>query len=576
MDVPSSAPEMSSPFQSFPEPLSNPEPSTQPNSASDWQSRYSWMVALQATSMRLLASLDLDVLLSEIIHSALDLFRADGATVLLPQNKLGDFYIAKSQHLPEKIAQTRHIKSGEGVVGWVAQNRQTILLTSSSQVALYGAVPDDQISSSLVIPILLPPSNGIDQFLGVLTISRQLAKLPFAPSDKLVADLFSQHVAIALRNAQNYRQAQRRVVQSDNLAEISRALISMLNVNDVLSTLMLKAVELLHCESGSLLLIDEETQEMVFKVAVGPASKIVIDTRLPKGVGIVGTVATSGKPLIVNDAKSDPRHFGDVDATTDLKTQTLLCVPLINKEHILGVIEVINREDGQPFDDDDMQLLAAYATQGTIALENAQLYSQLKRSFTDTVRVIANAVEARDPYTAGHTLRVTRYAMEIARELGWSEQQLEWLEIGGLLHDIGKVGVPDLILRKPSGLTDEEYTEMKRHPIVGVKMLEGVGALRPILPYILYHQERYDGHGYPFGLSKNEIPIEGRLLAVVDTFDAMTSDRPYRKGLSEEQALAEIKRNRGTQFDPKIADAFIRVKEREKLSMPKLMGPSSD
>jgi putative nucleotidyltransferase with HDIG domain len=563
MDTESSASEMSSPFDSFPEPLSSPEPFVLSDSVSDLKTRYVSMVALQATGMRLAASLDWDSVLSRAIESALDLFKADGVSIILARENSSELYIAKSHHLSPLVSQTRCIRCDEGVIGWVAQHHQPLLLTSNFQVSRYGSVPNENISSSMVVPIFLSLHHGKRILFGVLTISRHIGKAFYSAGDIEVANIFCAQVALGLNNAQHYRYAQRRVAQTQSLSEISRALISTLNVDEVLRTLMLKAVELLHCESGSLLLIDEATRELVFKVAVGPASQKLVDRRLPMTVGIVGAVATSGKPLIVNDAKSDPRHYDNVDAATELTTRTLLCVPLINKQRILGVIEVVNRASGRLFDEDDLQLLSAYAAQGTIALENAQLYSQLKHSFTDTVRVIANAVEARDPYTAGHTLRVTRYAIETARELGWTEQQMEWVEIGALLHDIGKVGISDFILRKPSHLTREEYNEMKQHPIVGVKMLEGVAALRPILPYILYHQEHYDGSGYPFGLAKDEIPIEGRLLAVVDTFDAMTSDRPYRKGLSDQAAVDEIRRNRGTQFDPEVADAFIRIKDRE-------------
>jgi HD-GYP domain-containing protein (c-di-GMP phosphodiesterase class II) len=133
------------------------------------------------------------------------------------------------------------------------------------------------------------------------------------------------------------------------------------------------------------------------------------------------------------------------------------------------------------------------------------------------------------------------------------------------LHDIGKIGIADMILHKPNSLTMGEYTEMQQHPVVGAQMLKGVAALRPVLPCILFHQERYDGKGYPFGFAGEEIPIEGRLLAVADTFDAMTSDRPYRKALSEEEALDEIVRNRGTQFDPEMVDALLGVQQRGRL-----------
>lgn len=356
---------------------------------------------------------------------------------------------------------------------------------------------------------------------------------------------------------------QQRAAQLQNLIEISRALTASLEVDVVLLAIVEKAVELLRCQTGSLLLVDEDTKELVFKVALPPAGEQLIDTRLPLGVGIVGAVARDGKPLIVNDAKADPRHYSGIDASTTLTTQSLLCVPLISKGRVIGVVEVMNKMNGTLFDEEDSQSLAAFATQGAIALENARLYSELKRAFTETVRVMTNAIEARDPYTRGHTERVTHLALGIARELGWSRERLETLEIGALVHDIGKIGVSDSILRKPARLTKQEYAKMKTHPVLGAAMLEGVSMLRPILPYILYHQERYDGTGYPFGLKGTEIPVEGRLLAVVDTFDAMTSDRPYRKGLSQEVAIAEIVRHRATQFDPDIVDALLRVFNRE-------------
>jgi putative nucleotidyltransferase with HDIG domain len=321
----------------------------------------------------------------------------------------------------------------------------------------------------------------------------------------------------------------------------------------------------LNCEAGSILLIDPETNELVFRVVTGPASEHLEGTRLPRDVGIAGEVVRTGKPLIVNNVQSDPRHYKEIDHRTSHSTLMLLAVPLVTRDRILGVIEVLNKKGGVPFNDEDCAALTALAVPSAIALENAQLYSDLRQAFMDTVRVIANAVEARDPYTAGHTSRVTRIASEIARELQWSREQLENLEIGALLHDIGKIGVPDMILRKPDSLTSDEYVAMQQHPVVGTQMLKGVSILQPALAYILYHHERYDGTGYPFGLSGKEIPIEGRLLTVADTFDAMTSDRPYRQALSHEEALAEIVRHRGTQFDPEIVDALLRAYEHGRL-----------
>ena len=184
---------------------------------------------------------------------------------------------------------------------------------------------------------------------------------------------------------------------------------------------------------------------------------------------------------------------------------------------------------------------------------------QLHQAYLDTVTAVANAIEARDPYTRGHTGRVTALARAIAHQMGWSEEQLSSLEIGGLLHDVGKIGVSDAILRKPGPLSAAEYAEIKAHPEAGKRMLQGISYLESAIPGVLYHHERYDGQGYPYQLPGSEIPLAGRIMAVADAFDAMTSDRPYRRAMSPQTAVAELERGGGTQFDPEVVVAFMRA-----------------
>ncbi len=513
---------------------------------------------------RLAAILQWNPLLQEILETAILLADAHGASLILADEFRGDLYIAASRHLPPQIVKDTRINMGEGIAGWVAENREPLLVIGPVEEGRYPhfyAKPA-QIGSAICVPLIPPATDPQTPVAGVLIVSRRTGAPPLSQDELHLLLALSAQAAIALQNARQYQQMQRRAAQLQNLIEISREMATSLNIDQVLLQIMEHAVQLLRAQSGSLLLIDEETQELTFKVALGPAGTILRDTRLPPGVGIAGAVVRDGKPVILNDAKADPRHYGGVDESTSLTTQKLVCVPLISKSRTIGVLEVINKIDGTPFTEEDADMLAVFALEGAIALENARLYSELKQAFTDTVRVIANAVEARDPYTSGHTERVTQFAIETAKELGWTPEQIEILEIGALLHDIGKIGVSDAILRKPGRLTPAEYTEMKKHPVVGANMIEGVRLLRPILAYVLYHQERYDGTGYPFGLKGNDIPVEARLLPVVDTFDAMTSNRPYRKKLTPEDAIAEIIQYRGTQFDPVIVDAFLRVYNR--------------
>ena len=172
---------------------------------------------------------------------------------------------------------------------------------------------------------------------------------------------------------------------------------------------------------------------------------------------------------------------------------------------------------------------------------------------------LSAAIESRDPYTRGHSVRVTTLAEAVARWLGWTEARLETLQIGGALHDIGKLTVPGRILSKPASLTADELATIRTHPVSGARLIEPINSVRPALPYVLHHHERWDGDGYPHRLRGDAIPVEARVLAVADAFDAMTSDRPYRRALTEQDALREVERCAGNQFDPVLANAFLSV-----------------
>ena len=187
---------------------------------------------------------------------------------------------------------------------------------------------------------------------------------------------------------------------------------------------------------------------------------------------------------------------------------------------------------------------------------------QIERLFLDGLSALAAAIEARDRYTGGHVARVTSYALSTGTEMGMNEQQMWNLWLGSLFHDVGKLAIPDAILNKPGPLTDEEYDEIKKHPELGVQIVERISFLVPASRGILHHQERWDGKGYPGGLKAEEICVEGRILAVADAFDAMLTDRPYRAGCSEELAVEELKRCSGTQFDPSVVAAFLQAREK--------------
>ncbi|NJL73482.1 MAG: HD domain-containing protein [Candidatus Competibacteraceae bacterium] len=253
--------------------------------------------------------------------------------------------------------------------------------------------------------------------------------------------------------------------------------------------------------------------------------------------------------MLTYDAADDDR-FESGASIISQNISSAMCVPLNYQAERLGVIYVDTRGTTNAFVNTDLELLVALAAPSAIAIKNAQYVNMLERSYQDTLTALANAVELRDHYTVGHTWRVTNFALEMARELGWNEDKLREVQMGGVLHDVGKIAIPDAILGKTSKLTDEEYAVIKIHPEKGAQLLQDIERLHPLIPYCLYHHERYDGRGYPYGLGGDDIPLEGRLLAVADTFDALTSSRPYRKGLDPDVAIAEVERCKGSQFDP--------------------------
>jgi putative nucleotidyltransferase with HDIG domain len=209
-------------------------------------------------------------------------------------------------------------------------------------------------------------------------------------------------------------------------------------------------------------------------------------------------------------------------------------------------------------------LCRAIVNQGAVAVGHALTHEAMEEAFAGTIRSLAETIDAKDPSTRGHSDWVSKYAMMIGRALEYDEERLEVLKYSGYLHDIGKIGIPDGVLGKEEQLSTDEWRLMKKHPIVSSKILEPVQLPNVIKEAVRHHHERFDGKGYPYGLSGDAIPIESRILAVADSFEAMTSDRPYRKALSDEQAVGELKRCTGSQFDPKVVEAFLNALGRGK------------
>ena len=240
-----------------------------------------------------------------------------------------------------------------------------------------------------------------------------------------------------------------------------------------------------------------------------------------------------------------------------------LGVVLRSHDTPIGYLHLARRPEQPAFDAGERRLLGIFAGQVAASLDNARLYQALKDQNRQTIEALAEAIEARDAYTYGHSRQVTRYAVRLAQVLGLPADRIELMTYAGLLHDVGKIGIRDHVLLKPGALSDEEFKIMQRHPRIGVKIIERVRGLRETLPIIEAHHERIDGKGYPAGLSGDDIPVEARILAIADCFEAMTSDRPYRPAMETERALDVLLRGRGTHWDAHMVDIFAELIRRE-------------
>src|SRR3954468_5798164 len=250
-------------------------------------------------------------------------------------------------------------------------------------------------------------------------------------------------------------------------------------------------------------------------------------------------------------------HEADSETSTaaDREIDNLVAIPVYVQDDFHGIVVCANKEGG--FHEYDDEVLLALGDHAGAVLENGRMRGDLRSAYVSTVRLLAEAIEAKDPFLRGHSDQVSEYVAAVADKMGVERKRREELVFGSLLHDVGKIGISERILLKPEKLTEEEYGVVKLHPRIGYRLVDRVDALRPIAPAILHHHERWDGAGYPDGLAGEDIPLEARIVAVADSFSAMTAERPYRKRMSLDQACAELERCAGTQFDPEVVRIFV-------------------
>jgi len=303
-------------------------------------------------------------------------------------------------------------------------------------------------------------------------------------------------------------------------------------------------------ETVCILLLDEQTGDLVTATSLQGAIVGGYHPRVKAGDGLLWQAMKTGKPLHLPGSAAAKQFAGP---------QAGIAIPIRTRGRTLGVIYACGKKNGQEFSARERNMLCGISNQAAFALDNATLYHDLENLFVGIAWSFASALDAKSPWTAGHSKRVTQYSVAIAEELGQTTDFLNSIQTCGLLHDIGKIGISEMILDKPGSITRQERLAIAEHASQGAKILEHIDHFQPLLPGIRHHHERWDGRGFPDKLRKADIPLMARVLAVADAYDAITSDRPYRQRRDRIDALAEIERCSGTQFDPEIVDAFIEV-----------------
>ena len=403
-----------------------------------------------------------------------------------------------------------------------------------------------------------------ESYLGFIQLFNKIPEDGNFTQDDL--DFLSQYsfqILALIETAIIFERLQERVKELDNMGKATESINSTLDLDRLLDIILEMATQMLNAQGCSLLLIDEEKKCLNFTATSGVKKEVVKGMSLALGEGIVGWVADKAESIIVNDIEKDKHFSTRIDQNTQIPTKTLICVPMKIANRAIGVLEVVNKLDNQKFTQRDLDILAKLSQQAAIAINKAQLYTDLDDLFFSTIKAIAESIEFKDPYTRGHCERIRRFSVMVAQEMKLSPDDIKDLEIAALLHDLGKIGVPESILKKAEKLNDEDWKIIKKHPSMGAEILSSIKQFRSIVPIVRHHHERIDGKGYPDSLKADQIPLKSKIIAVCDAFDAMTSERAYRRGVSDEEAIEELKRNVGSQFDGSCVEAFVTVYNRD-------------
>lgn len=325
-----------------------------------------------------------------------------------------------------------------------------------------------------------------------------------------------------------------------------------------------RACDIVDSERGSVMIYNNKDGYLYITAERGISRELVDSVKLKPGEGIAGRAFEKGEIIFVTNPQRNPDYNKFMGY--DEQMEPFVSIPLKIQGKSTGVLNVHLPKHKTSFTDWELKFLTILADEISVMVENIGLYQSIEKFYIELVQTLAKIIDAKDSYTGDHASRARERALKLARKLNVPEKMLRTIEYAALLHDMGKIGINEKIITKPGKLTEEEYNQMKKHPEIAYDILSPIEFLSPVAKIVLYHHEWYNGMGYPDGLKGEEIPLGSRIVSVIDAWDAMTSDRPYRKALTKEAAIEELKKGAGRQFDPNVVNAFLSLIEEEELS----------
>jgi len=500
-----------------------------------------------------------DEMVSILLDETLGAFRAQAGAIWIFDESQRKLRIEVARGWMQ-ILKHLTLRPGEGLNGRVySENRPHL----SSELA------SDPLLSEEARPLIPAgwnqasvPIRMMNGTIGVLNVLVQAPRQILSAEVDLLITI-AEMAGNAIHRASLHELTQHRLQNLESLHEIERAISSSLDIGITLNLLLDKAISGLNVQAAAVLLFDQSNFSLKYAAGHGFRTREIEHSKLRLGDGLAGTAAQERRIVAMPDLKSGESDFTRKNVAEEEGFVSYYCAPLIAKGRVKGVLETYHRSSFMA-DSEWIDFLETLAAQAAVAIDNAELVENLQRSnlnlalaYDATIEGWSHALDLRDKETEGHTLRVTDLTLRLAQKMGIRDTELIHMRRGALLHDIGKMGVPDKILLKSESLTEEEWEIMRRHPVYAYEMLSRIEYLRPALDIPYCHHEKWDGSGYPRGLTGEEIPQSARIFAVADVWDAITSDRPYRKGWDHEKALEHIKSESGTHFDPRVVENFL-------------------